>query len=168
MTRYSEEQIRDAIKRAAAKNTPGPVYAWELSMYKKVIDALPEPQDDWQECTFRQVSEHDLKVKVVWGDFAMEGEISAVDEGAIYIADRGVVDIGGDWKKIYRIPAPVVAPDPEQHPVIYVKDCNIVGFIPKIMVWYRDSYVAGQQCLSPERITDWQQIDPAKVVADDE
>lgn len=174
---YTDDQLRLAILDASDQRRILITTAYELEdidslevrSLRTLLAHLPEPAtDDWQECTFSQVSEHDLKVKVVWDDFSMEGEISAVYEGAIYIADRGVVAIGGDWKKLYRIPAPVVHPDPAEHPVIIVHLHNGVKETKRAFVWNGESYGCldgPHSFLFPHQITEWS---PAKVVADDE
>ena len=132
------------------------------------LDSAMTPQDDWEACEFADIRKGD-RVKRVDANYG--GDTTITTEGTVarlevnYALSQGGSTLGnpdddGDTLvQLYRIPAPVVHPDPERHPAIHVEECDIVGFIPKIMVWYRDSYVAGQQCLSPERITSWQPVD---------
>lgn len=176
---YDIEQIRQAWNETR-KNHGQIMSEWDemfrpsqdfiQDFTQHLLDALPEPaQDDWQQCTANELQDGDLY------------RAESSDANIEYKQPITKCAIVGDWVEVqhvggmkssarissntfYRIPAPINHPDPEQHPVIYVKECDLVNFIPKIMVWYRDSYVAGQQCLSPERITDWSPIDPAKVV----
>lgn len=144
-------------------------------MMNKLDNAMNQ-QDDWEECLYRDIRKGDRVKRVMTHDSGTtetrEGVAETVDRFDVSCSMRqiitGIEDSRNTIVKLYRIPAPVQHPDPTEHPVIYVRDSDIVGFIPKIMVWYRDSYVAGRQCFSPERITDWQQVDPAKVVADND
>lgn len=132
------------------------------------LDSAMTPQDDWQECGFNDFRPTDKRVKAAFiGGSIIEGTPDRRNSEHVFLVDGPVISSHDD-ATFYRIPAPVVHPDPTECPVIYAKDSDIVNFVPKIMVWYRDSYVAGWQGLSPEQITDWQQIDPAKVVADND
>lgn len=166
MTKYTDDQVNEAIMLA---NQTGKVYVWETEMYRNVIKHLPKPRDYWQECSWGDVLHTDARVKAEYiSGTVIEGIPDGVSDDGIYIVDGNFIPFSTD-ARWYRIPTPVVHPDPAEHPVIYAKDSDdIVNFVPKIMVWYRDSYVAGWQCLSPEQITDWQQIDPAKVVANND
>lgn len=177
MTEYTDDQINEAIMLA---NQTGAVYAWETEMYRNVIECLPKPQDDWQECTFDDIRKGD-RVKRVYtfpnGSVGASEGIAAKKEPGFaahwrWVDQDGLIlgissDNNDPHVTFSRIPAPVVHPDPSEHPAIYVKDSHIVNFIPKIMVWYREAYVAGRQCLFPKQITDWHPVDPAKVIADE-
>lgn len=182
---YTEQQLDHAM--GASHDITGDDDILEVSFegIRAFLNSLPEPdpQDDWEACEFADIRKGDRVKEVVnHGHGTIEaiegvahfkapgigGHLAWKPRGSVY--QLALDDHESDSHKVtlYRIPAPVVAPDPVEHPVIYVRDSDIVNFVPKIMVWYRDAYVAGRQGLSPEQITDWQQIDPAKVVADND
>lgn len=139
---------------------------WSFMMSK--LDSAMTPQDYWQECSWGDVLHTDARVKAEYiSGTVIEGIPDGISDNGVYLVDGNLIPYSPD-AKWYRIPAQVVHPDPAEHPVIYVRDSDIVNFVPKIMVWYRDAYVAGRQGLFPEQITDWQQIDPAKVVANND
>ena len=173
---FTDDQIIEA-KNVAAYNTSREwISRFNVVDIRAILEALPEPkQDVWQTCPAKNVRKGDRvrwKVSESEDNESYEIVVTVVtnhtNDGGVVLHSKSCSYFFPYDTVVDRIPAPVQHPDPEQHPVIYVKDCDLVNFIPEIMVWYRDSYVAGRQCLSPERITDWQQIDPAKVVADDE
>ena len=72
-----------------------------------------------------------------------------------------------------RIPAPVQHPDPDNNPVILVREVHGKTYDPPVVAIVRDSstqnhpvYVYGDNGSAfPDYITDWS---PARVVADDE
>jgi len=168
MNKYTDEQIIEAIKKAGGKKHPGTVYAWELSMYEQFLDALPEPAtDDWQECGFNDFRPTDKRVKAVFaGGSIIEGTPDRRNSEHVFLVDGPVIHSYDD-AIFYRIPAPVQHPDPEQYPVIIVRE-TIVGPLdePTPMIHDGGNYYespTGTYCI--KTITDWS---PAKVVADDE
>ena len=142
----------------------------QVKSLRKMLDALPEPDDEWQVCTIDQIRKGD---RVRWQDPGMEDTCTyeiiadhteAEDPGWIlfsrtesyYFPPGAVVD---------RIPAPVQHPDPLsdlailvhgaygrhfENPTAYISDggaYNIVGL--------------GDSRIYPHDINEWE---PAKVV----
>lgn len=159
---FINDQIWHAAKQAALATDYYKIVP--TNYLQAFINALPDPS--YPEIALDDVRKGDrVRITTSMGN-QYEVTVDRMDSytwrwngGSVYI---------NAIESVHLIERPVNHPDPVEHPVIYVKDCDLVNFIPEIMVWYRDSYVAGRQCLSPERITDWQPIDPAKVVADDD
>lgn len=159
---FINDQIWHAAKQAALATDYYKIVP--TNYLQAFINALPDPS--YPEIPIEDVRKGD-RVRITTSRGSQyEVTVDRMDSytwrwngGSVYISAI---------ESVHLIERPVNHPDPVEHPVIYVKDCDLVNFIPEIMVWYRDSYVAGRQCLSPERITDWQPIDPAKVVADDD
>lgn len=176
MTRYSEEQIRDAIQKAAEKNTPGPVYAWELSMYKKVIDALPEPQDEWEACAFEDIRKGDRVKRIhthpngeraIFEGTATSGTNSVWDGQTVMSLATACDDLPREDQvsvTLFRIPAPVVHPDPMEHHIITCHDRENDYFWNGVTGKYMGLYDP-RNLYSREDFINWS---PAKVVADND
>lgn len=174
---FTRDQIEQAVIEAAKKragfcvdqmldSAPHNVTLGEVGDLRAFLSALPELDPSYPEIALDDVRKGDrVRITTTQG---YHYEVTAENVGQRLLWWGGQSIHKNDIERVHLIERPVKNPDPVEHPVIYVKDCDLVNFIPEIMVWYRDSYVAGRQCLSPERITDWQPIDPAKVVADDD
>ena len=178
MPKYTDEQIAQAIEAAVAQNTAPPVRALGFGAYKKVIDALPEPQDEWEACTIDQIRKGD-RFKVEGRGWHYESTAIHIDVDIVCVNPRTGSFITRDEVDqinevtLYRIPAPVVHPDPDNNPVILVREVHGKTYDPPVVAIVRDSstqnhpvYVYGDNGSAfPDYITDWS---PARVVADDE
>lgn len=173
MLNYTAEQIREAIREIngmSSEDTVSEIVVWK---YEKFISALPEPQQDWQECTWDDILHTDERVKA---EYISGTVIEGIPDG---ISDEGIHLVGSNFMpnstdaRWYRIPAPVVAPDPAEHPVILIHRSSGIKHVPPAVAITRKNNMTddihyvfkdyGVQ--SPADITEWE---PAKVVADDE
>lgn len=176
MAKYTDDQINEAIMLA---NQTGKVYSWETEMYRNVIKHLSEPaSDNWEQCTIDQIRKGD-RFKVEGRGWHYEStaphiyvDVVCVNPRTGSFITRDEVD-QIDEITLYRIPAPVVHPDPDNNPVILVREVHGKTYDPPVVAIVRDSstqnhpvYVYGDNGSAfPDYITDWS---PAKVVADDE
>ena len=150
----------------------------EVATFWNKRHALPDPQDDWQECTFEDIQKGD-RFKVEHANWSYEGQVKWIDAEVICydprfgtaITPQNIDDMRGIT--LYRIPAPVVHPDPEDHPVIV----NVAVHKPGTNSTHRYDYATWDvgeyyDCWSndgkyygawrPSAIVEWS---PAKVVA---
>lgn len=118
MLNYTAEQIREAIREIngmSSEDTVSEIVVWK---YEKFISALPEPQQDWQECTWDDILHTDERVKAEYiSGTVIEGIPDGISDNGIYLVDSNFIPFSTD-ARWYRIPAPVVAPDPAEHPVV--------------------------------------------------
>lgn len=123
MTDYTDEQIYAAADIATSKTSPA---------YKNVgnhflrafLEALSDQQENWQECTFEEICTGD-QVKT-----RRRGVTSVYEHPVVSTYRSGPLGRYVDLEKgsfhpdsdttFYRIPAPVVHPHPEEHPIILV------------------------------------------------
>lgn len=55
MTKYTNEQIREAIREGHGRPRDGIIPEWEVDMYQDFLDALPEPYEDYNIDTINQL-----------------------------------------------------------------------------------------------------------------
>ena len=135
---------------------------------------LPTPaSDDWEECSWDDILHTDERVKAEYiSGTVIEGVPDGISDNGVYLVDGNLIQYSPD-AKWSRIPAPVVHPDPDNNPVILVREVHGKTYDPPVVAIVRDSstqnhpvYVYGDNGSAfPDYITDWS---PAKVVADDE
>ena len=158
-----------------SQEVTGDDYILEVSFegIRAFLNALPEPQDDWIECAFEDIQKGD-RVRIVTENFYTEYDHPVLEVGQTSICSTILFACGtraflDDYNALYRIPAPVVTPNPAEYPVILVTAADRVAYDqPEPHVWDGEAYSALDRALSylmPTQITDWS---PAKVVADDE
>ena len=175
---FTDDQIIDAKHAAARHMSRDWISRFNVKDIRAFLDALPEPQDEWEQCTIDQIRKGDR--------FKVEGRGWHYESTAIHIGvdivcvnprtgsfiTRDEVDQINEIT-LYRIPAPVVHPDPDNNPVILVREVHGKTYDPPVVAIVRDSstqnhpvYVYGDNGSAfPDYITDWS---PARVVADDE
>ena len=171
---YDDEQINDASRTAANYGSCGELHSNYL---RRFLDALPEPdpQDDWQQCSWGDISHTDERVKAEHtSGTIIEGVPDGISDNGVYLVDGNLIPYSPD-AKWYRIPAPVQHPDPEEHPVI----ANVAVHKPGTNSTHRYDYATWDigeyyDCWSnegkyygawrPSAIVEWS---PAKVVEDD-
>lgn len=171
MTKYTDEQINEAIMLA---NQTGRVYSWETEMYRNVIKHLPTPaSDEWIECAFEDIQKGD-RVRMVQAGRTTDFHLPVIEAHPTHLVLQDNTQCSNFHKAVYyRIPAPVVHPDPKKHPVILVHEASgitrnppVVALSARIPETERYRYVfSGYGAQWPSDITEWE---PAKVVADDE
>lgn len=172
---FTDEQIFESNKIAARTTGRDWISRFNLRDVRAILDALPEPdqQDDWQECAFEDIQKGDRVKKVTTKEGTtetLEGTASqrlgkytkswANDQDRLIFDNHEFCD---QLVRYYRIPAPVVAPNPAEHPVITIKAINgePIDAPGNAMFWgghYRYGY---DDMTIAEDITDWE---PAKVV----
>ena len=159
---FTDQQIIEAFEEAELAGD------WEA--FKRFLDALPEPAtDDWQECGFNELHATDKRVKAVFiGGSIIEGTPDRRNSQHVFLVDGPVIHSYDD-ATFYRIPAPVEAPDPDNNPVILVREVHGKTYDPPVVAIVRDSSTQNHPvyvyAAFPDYITDWS---PARVVADDE
>lgn len=164
----------------------GYAIAYQRAWGQAVSNNKPDQQDDWQECAFEEIRKGDRVKKVLVTEsgqihttegvanyYLVAGDLrwwftekaswkdSGVDQ---YIARSDEPHGGPVQVTLYRIPAPVQHPDPEQHPVILVKSTkNREHNPPEPAVAKSQGYYStiNSGLYTPKHITDWE---PAKIV----
>lgn len=167
MTKYTDEQINEAIMLA---NQTGRVYSWETEMYRNVINHLPTPaSDDWIECAFEDIQKGD-RVRMVQAGRTTDFHLPVIETHPTHLVLQDNTQCSNFHKAVYyRIPAPVQPPDPDNNPVILVREVHGKTYDPPVVAIVRDSSTQNHPvyvyAAFPDYITDWS---PARVVADDE
>ena len=150
-------------------------YSWSMTAesLRSFLNALPEPQDDWEECTFEDIQKGD-RVRMVQAARTTDFHLPVIETHPTHLVLQDNTQCSNFHKAVYyRIPAPVQPPDPDNNPVILVREVHGKTYDPPVVAIVRDSstqnhpvYVYGDNGSAfPDYITDWS---PAKVVADDE
>lgn len=131
-----------------------------IDYLKAFLDALPEPQDEWEECAFEDIQKGD-RVRLVQVGRTTDFDSPVIETHPTHLVLRDNTQCSNFHKAIYyRIPAPVVHPDPlhdlvilvhgaygnhYNNPTAYTSDgsaYNIVGL--------------GDTRILPEDITEWE------------
>lgn len=140
------------------------------------LDALPEPaSDDWQDVTdIRQIRRGDmLKNETENALITYKYAVKRVDlsDGIIHF-DNDELVFWHNKHTYYRLPAPVQHPDPAEHQYILVHRADPKynrHMFPNVgMTSGKNGYGVGKIYISAEHILEWEELTPAKVVADDE
>lgn len=113
---YTDEELALALVKAG--------YSKELH-YKEILhilSTLPDQTDEWERCEFSDIRKGD-RVRAEFIDITYEGTAVDVRDYKIAIGHNRN-EILRAWKNpdIYRIPAPVVHPDPAVHEFILDKE----------------------------------------------
>lgn len=171
---FTDDQIIEA-KNVAAYNTSREwISRFNVVDIRAILEALPEPeQDEWEACAFEDIQKGD-RVRLVQAGRTTDFHLPVIETHPTHLVLQDNTQCSNFHKALYyRIPAPVVHPDPlhdltilvhgaygnqYKFPTAYTSDgsaYNIVGL--------------GDTRILPEDITEWE---PAKVVpkvvADDE
>lgn len=158
---YTDDQVNEAIMLA---NRTGKVYAWETKMYRDVIKHLPRPQDDWQNVTdILQVRRGDmLKNETENAAITYKYAVKRVNlsDGTI-LFDNDEALFWDDNHTISRIPAPVVHPDPAQHPIIMEQGGKGWVWIAQHEMYYQPH---STEYRFPEGFPEWS---PAQIISDE-
>lgn len=159
MTEYTDKQLSYALINSDYDRF------LTVSSLRAILDALPDPQDEWQQCRFEDIRKGD-RVKVVRlnGDL-YEATVTGV--GKDLIQSKFAHFYPEYASATYRIPAPAVNPTPEAHPVIIVRGTEY-GALDVATPMIHDGggfYESPKGSYKADIITDWS---PAKVVPDDE
>lgn len=128
-----------------------------------------DTQDGWQECAWGDILHADERVKAEYiSGTVIEGVPDGISDGGICIVDGNFIPFSTD-ARWYRIPAPVVHPDPAEHPAIVVTEAD--GYEdtnPQVFIWTGNRYENNAWSFDTDDITNWKPINPAKVVADND
>lgn len=166
---YTDTQLRQAVadfledeKADLSVSALGePFWTQQVKALRKMLDALPEPKtDDWQQCRFEDIHKGDqIKYVTEISTVIPHRPVTEIDQGDIIIGDQIRITSRPD-AKYYRIPAPVVHPDPAVHKLIR---CNVTDRI--LMATPDGGYISEHGITwPPSNFEDWT---PAKVVEDD-
>jgi hypothetical protein len=133
----------------------------------ELLKAETDQNGDWQGSSTGDLRKGDQAKAVFQNGAIIQGTVRRVLSNGDISLGEGVRIHADDDITLYRIPKPVVHPDPAEHPVIIVNEAqgNNSDDLPREMIWFMGSYVSGMTSFIPEIITDWE---PAKVVADDD
>ena len=184
-TEYTDEELALAIHAATyvrsgsisishdISQASRQIHTSLLSDLRAILKHLPAQQGDWQECGFNDLRPTDKRVKAVFiGGSVIEGTPDQSSSESIFLVDGPVIHTY-DEATFYRIPAPIVHPDPEEHPVI----ANVAVHKPGTNSTHRYDYATWDvgeyyDCWSndgkyygawrPSAVVEWS---PAKVVA---
>lgn len=119
----TDQQIREALLKAGYK------HLWRVAELRAVLDALPDPvpvADEWEECGPDELRKGDRYL--VKGDgWPYEGVVSYSYSNILCThpatgarLTKAMVKHRRSGLHLFRIPAPVQHPDPEEHPLITV------------------------------------------------
>ena len=143
-------------------------YSWSMTAesLRSFLNALPEPQDDWEECTFEDIQKGD-RVRMVQAARTTDFHLPVIETHPTHLVLQDNTQCSNFHKAVYyRIPAPVQHPDPEQHPVILVTEYDVAGNImecePTPFFAHDGVYKNDIYAHRPDDVLSWS---PAKVVA---
>ena len=160
---FINDQIWHAAKQAALAT--GYYKIVPTNYLQAFINALPDPS--YPEIALDDVRKGDrVRITTSMGN-QYEVTVDRMDSytwrwngGSVYISAI---------ESVHLIERPVNHPDPVEHPAIVVIEADEDTFTgPDILVWTGVDYENKDFGFSPDTITKWQPIDPAKVVADDD
>ena len=168
---YDDEQIFESNKIAARTTGRDWIARFNLSDVRAILDALTEPEDDWEACEFADIRKGDRVKLVTTSRFSLtvktlEATAKHKDRGAWLDENSETIvcfPANGTQEKLYRIPAPVQHPDPSEHPVI-IDEMGEPWFWAGLDDDYH-SPTRPSTFRSPSDFTIWT---PAKVVADND
>lgn len=139
-------------------------------MMGRLNAALPDQPDEWERCEFSDIRKGD-RVRAEFIDITYEGTAVDVRDYKIAIGhNRNEILLAWKNPDLYRIPAPVVHPDPAVSPVIIVHESDMILSLdaPLKMLWVGRTYRDSEYSLKPQDITEWEPADiVAKVIADE-
>lgn len=171
MQNYTDDQLKLAILDASDQRNIFIRTAYSLEdidssairSLRTLLYHLPDQQDDWQECSWDDILHTDERVKAEYiSGTVIEGIPDGISNNGIYLVDGNSIPFSTD-ARWYRIPAPVVAPDPAEHPVI-IDEMGEPWFWVGLDDDYH-SHTRPSTFRSPSDFTFWT---PAKVVSADE
>lgn len=192
MTEYTDEELAQAIYIAAYDRMDSidinhdisqethQIHISVLNDLRAILEHLPvkgEPAEEWEPCTFGDIRKGD-RVRRVQSGRTTDFHSPVIEAHASHLIFQGGMQCGKLHNALYyRIPAPIVTPDPAEHPTIIVREIaytlgNTSGKVYEQALWNhgdsdtgRYNTSAGRE-LRPERIIDWK---PANMieVADD-
>ena len=175
---FTDDQIEQAVLEAAKKRAGFSVYQMvdsalhnmnlgEINDLRAFLSALPELDLSYPKIPIEDVRKGDrVRITTSMGN-QYEVTVDRMDSytwrwngGSVYI---------NAIESVHLIERPVNHPDPVEHPAIVVIEADEDTFTgPDILVWTGLYYENKDFGFSPDTITKWQPIDPAKVVADDD
>lgn len=182
-TEYTDEELALALHAATyvrsgsidinhdTSQAPRQIHTSLLNDLRAILKHLPAQQGDWEECGFNDLRPTDKRVKAVFiGGSVIEGTPDQSSSESIFLVDGPVIHTY-DEATFYRIPAPVVHPDPAEHPAIIVREIahalgGTSGKVYEQALWNHGNSDTGRyntstgRELRPERIIDWA---PAKM-----
>lgn len=123
----------DVLGRISATHPVTPDDLNKLAAGSIPTPSLDQP-DEWEECEASEVSVSDQCIRIqTRAGYEVKGKPTQVTDMGIQINDSYTI-FWYDAKSIYRIPAPVVHPDPEEHPVV-ISNTGVAW------VWDGDKYI---------------------------
>src|SRR5690625_1308668 len=130
---FTDDQIIDAKHAAARHMSRDWISRFNVKDIRACLDALPEPQDEWEQCTIDQIRKGD-RFKVEGRGWHYESTAIHIDVDIVCVNPRTGSFITRDEVDqineitLYRIPAPVQHPDPEEHEFIIIYGGEVLRY----------------------------------------
>ena len=168
MTEYTDEQLNYALINSDY------YHFLTVSSLRAILNALPEQQQDWEACAFEDIQKGD-RFKVEHANWSYEGQVKWIDAEVICydprfgtaITPQNIDDMRGIT--LYRIPAPVVHPDPAQHQFIRVDGKDYEAIPESGRYKLLGPGLATVHVINRENITEWTELELVpKEVADND
>ena len=175
---FEPHVIAEAVEKSYQISGDLPMLDVSINGLRAFLDALPEPQDDFQRggviLDTDDVRKGDRVLIMNLANNLYEVTVTAIDERAIIWKGSSITKSSID--RIYLMDRPVQHPDPKKHPVILVHEASgitrnppVVALSARIPETERYRYVfSGYGAQWPSDITEWEPADVVPRVADDE
>jgi len=164
---YSDTELAMAwVEPALASGERYPIV--EASYLRAFLDALPDQPDEWERCTFDQIRKGD-RVRAEFIDITYEGTAVDVRDYKIAIGHNHN-EILRAWKNpdLYRIPVPIVHPDPEVNHFIRINGKDYEAIPDSGRYQLIESKWSSPMVLNVEHITEWEELELIPKVVEDE
>lgn len=180
-TEYTDEELALAIHAATyvrsgsisinhdISQASRQIHTSLLSDLRAILKHLPAQQGDWQECGFNDLRPTDKRVKAVFiGGSVIEGTPDQSSSESVFLVDGPVIHTY-DEATFYRIPAPIVTPDPAEHQFIRVDGKDYKAIPESGRYQLLEAGLATVHVINREDITEWTELELVpKVVADND
>lgn len=168
---FEPHVIAEAVEKSYQISGDLPMLDVSINGLRAFLDALPEPQDDFQRggviLDTDDVRKGDRVLIMNLANNLYEVTVTAIDERAIIWKGSSITKSSID--RIYLMDRPVVHPDPAEHPVILVTEYDVAGNImecePTPFFAHDGVYKNDIYAHRPDDVLSWS---PAKVVKDNE
>ena len=169
---FEPHVIAEAVEKSYQISGDLPMLDVSINGLRAFLDALPEPQDDFQRggviLDTDDVRKGDRVLIMNLANNLYEVTVTAIDERAIIWKGSSITKSSID--RIYLMDRPAVQhPDPAEHPVILVTEYDVAGNImecePTPFFAHDGVYKNDIYAHRPDDVLSWS---PAKVVADNE
>lgn len=159
---YTNSELDTAVGESFDITGDAPLLDVSFNGLRKFLDALPEPQDEWEACDFEDIRKGD-RVRIVRLGRTTDFHWPVIETHGTFLVLQDHTQCSNFHKAVYyRIPAPVTHPDPMEHHIITCHDRENDYFWNGVTGKYMGLYDP-RNLYSREDFINWS---PAKVVAD--